>query len=64
MFYLPNEKIIFTSDVYSPGLGGFGSGPREFYTAITQTYSLEVTKVTGGHGATGTLDELRTAAGQ
>ncbi len=64
MFYLPNEKTIFTSDVWSPGQGGFGNGPRELYTAITQTYNLQVTKLTGGHGNTGTLQELQTAAGQ
>jgi glyoxylase-like metal-dependent hydrolase (beta-lactamase superfamily II) len=64
MFYLPSEKTLFASDLYSPGLGGFGNGPKELYKSITQTYSLDVTRMTGGHGNTGTLDELRVAAGQ
>lgn len=64
MFYLPNEKTLFLSDLYNPGVGGFGNGPKELYKAITQTYSLDVTRLTGGHGTTGTLDELRQAAGQ
>jgi glyoxylase-like metal-dependent hydrolase (beta-lactamase superfamily II) len=64
MFYLPNEKTLFLSDLYNPGQGGFGNGPKELYKAITQTYTLDVTRLTGGHGNTGTLEELRQAAGQ
>jgi glyoxylase-like metal-dependent hydrolase (beta-lactamase superfamily II) len=63
MFYLPGEKILFLSDLYNPGQGGFGNGPKELYTAITTTYSLDVTKLTGGHGNTGTMAELKQAAG-
>jgi glyoxylase-like metal-dependent hydrolase (beta-lactamase superfamily II) len=64
MFYLPNEKTLFLSDLYNPGLGGFGNGPKELYKAITQTYTLDVTRLTGGHGNTGTLEELRQVAEQ
>jgi glyoxylase-like metal-dependent hydrolase (beta-lactamase superfamily II) len=64
MFYLPNEKTVFASDLFSPGLGGFGTGPLELYRSITQTYNLQVTRMTGGHGNTSTLDDLRVAAGQ
>jgi len=63
MFYLPNEKILFASDLYSPGIGGFGNGPKELYTAITTTYNLDVTTMTGGHGGQGPLADLKTAAG-
>jgi glyoxylase-like metal-dependent hydrolase (beta-lactamase superfamily II) len=63
MFYLPNEKILFASDLYSPGLGGFGNGPKELYTAIKTTYNLDVTTMTGGHGDKGSLADLKTAAG-
>jgi glyoxylase-like metal-dependent hydrolase (beta-lactamase superfamily II) len=63
MFYLPTEKTLFASDLFSPGLGGFGNGPKELYKSITTTYGLDVARMTGGHGGTGTLAELRTAAG-
>ncbi|HYH97577.1 MBL fold metallo-hydrolase [Hyalangium sp.] len=63
LFYLPSEKIAFASDLFNPGQGGFGNGPRELYTAITTTYSLDVTTVTGGHGNTSTLADLQQAAG-
>ncbi len=64
LFYLPSQKTAFFSDLYNPGVGGFGNGPRELYRAITQTYSLDVTRLTGGHGNTGTMQELQQAAGQ
>jgi glyoxylase-like metal-dependent hydrolase (beta-lactamase superfamily II) len=63
LFYLPNEKIAFASDLFNPGQGGFGNGPKELYTAIKTTYNLDVTTVTGGHGNTSTLAELQQAAG-
>jgi glyoxylase-like metal-dependent hydrolase (beta-lactamase superfamily II) len=63
LFYLPNEKIAFSSDLFNPGQGGIGNGPKELYTAIKTTYDLDVTTVTGGHGNTSTLAELQQAAG-
>ncbi|MFL5346711.1 MAG: MBL fold metallo-hydrolase [Hyalangium sp.] len=63
LFYLPNEKIAFVSDLYNPGQGGFGNGAKELYTAITDTLKLDVTTLTGGHGNTGTMAELKQAAG-
>jgi glyoxylase-like metal-dependent hydrolase (beta-lactamase superfamily II) len=63
LFYLPNEKTAFASDLFNPGQGGFGNGPKELYKAITTTYSLDVNRVTGGHGNTSTLAELQQAAG-
>lgn len=63
LFYLPTEKIAFVSDLFNPGQGGFGSGPKELYTAITQTFTLDVTTLTGGHGTTATMADLKTAAG-
>ncbi|WP_224240357.1 MBL fold metallo-hydrolase [Hyalangium gracile] len=64
LFYLPNEKVVFASDLYNPGQGGIGNGPKELYRSITQTHQLDVTTVTGGHGNTSTLAELKTAAGE
>lgn len=63
LFYLPNEKIAFASDLFNPGQGGFGNGPKELYTAIKTTYGLDVTTVTGGHGNTSSLADLQQAAG-
>jgi glyoxylase-like metal-dependent hydrolase (beta-lactamase superfamily II) len=63
LFYLPNEKIAFASDLFNPGQGGFGNGPKELYTAIKTTYNLDVTTVTGGHGDKSTLADLQQAAG-
>ncbi|KFE68312.1 MBL fold metallo-hydrolase [Hyalangium minutum] len=63
LFYLPNDKIAFASDLFNPGQGGFGNGPKELYTAIKTTYSLDVTTVTGGHGNTSSLADLQQAAG-
>jgi glyoxylase-like metal-dependent hydrolase (beta-lactamase superfamily II) len=65
LFYVGGAaKAAFSSDLYNPGQGGFGDGPKELYRAISQTHMLDVTTVVGGHGATGPLADLRTAAGE
>jgi glyoxylase-like metal-dependent hydrolase (beta-lactamase superfamily II) len=64
MFYVGgNAKVVFSSDLFNPGQGGFGNGAKELYKAITQTHDLDVTTVAGGHGATGPISELQQAAG-
>ncbi|MBN1203994.1 MAG: MBL fold metallo-hydrolase [Myxococcaceae bacterium] len=64
MFYVGgNAKVVFSSDLFNPGQGGIGDGPKELYKAITQTHNLDVTTVAGGHGATGPLADLQQAAG-
>ncbi|WP_224372032.1 MBL fold metallo-hydrolase [Hyalangium versicolor] len=64
LFYLPNEKVAFVSDLFNPGQGGVGNGPKELYKSITQTHQLDVTTITGGHGTTSTLADLKAAAGE
>jgi glyoxylase-like metal-dependent hydrolase (beta-lactamase superfamily II) len=61
--YLPREKLLFVTDLFSPG------APRqvaawcgELLTAVGQ-YDLKVERIVGGHGnKVGTLAELRQAA--
>jgi glyoxylase-like metal-dependent hydrolase (beta-lactamase superfamily II) len=62
MFYVGGAKLVFSSDLYNPGQGGIGNGPKELYTAI-QARALDVTTVAGGHGATGPISALAEAAG-
>ncbi|HSN99194.1 MAG TPA: MBL fold metallo-hydrolase [Candidatus Nanopelagicales bacterium] len=57
--YLPVEKIVFVSDIYSPGIGVVDqAGPAALHKAITQTHQLDVALLAGGHGATATLADL------
>jgi glyoxylase-like metal-dependent hydrolase (beta-lactamase superfamily II) len=64
MFYLPNTKLVFQSDLYNPGNGGsaIGNGAKELHKAITQTYSLAVDTVAGGHGSHAPISELNALA--
>jgi glyoxylase-like metal-dependent hydrolase (beta-lactamase superfamily II) len=61
--YLPTEKLLFVSDLFSPG------APRQVSTfcqellAATQQYNLQVSGIIGGHGnKMGSLADLRQAA--
>jgi glyoxylase-like metal-dependent hydrolase (beta-lactamase superfamily II) len=61
--YLPKEKLLFVSDLFSPGaprqIAGFC---RELLDAIQQ-HRLQVVGIVGGHGnKIGTLTDLRQAA--
>jgi glyoxylase-like metal-dependent hydrolase (beta-lactamase superfamily II) len=64
MVYLPNERILFSSDIYSPGLTPLPPGPAELHRAITETYGLQVTTIAGAHGGAGPFADLATAAGR
>ena len=61
--YLPREKLLFVSDLFSPG------APRQFSTFCQelldtiQKNNLQVVGIVGGHGnKTGSLTDLRKAA--
>jgi glyoxylase-like metal-dependent hydrolase (beta-lactamase superfamily II) len=60
--YTPTQRVMFVSDIYSPGLPPNQAGAREVRDlVIAKSLTLDV--ITGGHGATGTRAELDTAAG-
>ncbi|HEY5936887.1 MAG TPA: MBL fold metallo-hydrolase [Kofleriaceae bacterium] len=61
--YVPSGKILFISDIYSPGLPGANpAGAREVLdTVVARNLALDT--VAGGHGATGTRADLEAAAG-
>ena len=61
--YTPNQRVMFVSDIYSPGLPGSPVGAREVRDVVVAK-SLALDVITGGHGATGTRAQLDTAAGQ
>jgi glyoxylase-like metal-dependent hydrolase (beta-lactamase superfamily II) len=67
--YLPNEKVLFEADLYSPF--GTPSGPatregllmaQDLARAI-EARGLAVERIAGAHGSVGTLHDLRVAAG-
>lgn len=59
--YLPAERIIFVSDIYSPAPGGkvdpSNANARAFYLAVT-TLGLRVDRVVAGHGVVGLFRDL------
>lgn len=63
--YLPSQQLVFTVDIYNPGLGPPNFQSLDLYAAIRTSPMLNVTTIAGGHGATTTLatfeTELRTA---
>lgn len=62
--YLPQEKILFVSDLFTPGMqrpGGVWA--KELLAAITQE-GLQVERIAGGHGGVGSIEDLRRATGQ
>lgn len=62
--YLPQEKLLFVSDLFSPGSQRGGVGAKELLTAITQ-YGLQVEFIVGGHGrGVASLADLRTVVQQ
>ncbi|MBI3047500.1 MAG: hypothetical protein HYY76_04235 [Acidobacteria bacterium] len=62
--YLPMERIIFVSDLYSPAPGArvdpSNANARTFYTAV-KALGLNVDRVVGGHGAVGPFRDLAAA---
>jgi glyoxylase-like metal-dependent hydrolase (beta-lactamase superfamily II) len=61
--YLPKEKLLFVTDLYSPGAPRqIAVFSRELLDAVQQ-YNLPIERIVGGHGnKVGTLAELRQAA--
>ncbi|MBI3301950.1 MAG: MBL fold metallo-hydrolase [Deltaproteobacteria bacterium] len=60
--YLPREKLLFVTDLFSPG------APRQVpawcheLLAALDRHGLQVERIAGGHGKVGSLAELRQAA--
>jgi len=65
--YLPAERIIFTSDLYSPAPGGkvdpSNANARALYTAV-KTLGLNVDRVVAGHGVIGQFRDLAAVMGK
>ena len=57
--YLPNEKIAFVSDLYSPGgsVQPENANALAFYRAVLAA-NLDVEQVVGGHGGVGPFQDL------
>ena len=60
--YTPNQRVLFVSDIYSPGLPANPAGAKEVLDVVTSK-GLAIDVIAGGHGATGTKAQLDTAAG-
>lgn len=66
--YLPNERILFNTDLFSPGdvpplPPPSSTWARDLYDEVTRL-GLDVAQIAGGHGeGTATMAELRAAAG-
>jgi glyoxylase-like metal-dependent hydrolase (beta-lactamase superfamily II) len=59
MVYLPEEGIVFVSDLYSPPnpVDADNANARAFYDAVVAA-ELDVETVVGGHGTTGSFQNL------
>ncbi len=60
--YTPNQRVMFVSDIYSPGLGGSPAGAKEVLDVVVAR-NLTIDVIAGGHGATGTRAQLEATAG-
>ncbi len=58
LVWLPEQDVIYASDVYSPGLGLFLPEVERLVNEIDEE-GLAVTRVIGSHGTESSLDELR-----
>ena len=63
LFHVPSAKLAFQSDLYNPSspvspASAIGNGAKELHKAITQTHSLAVDTVAGGHGGYAPIAEL------
>jgi glyoxylase-like metal-dependent hydrolase (beta-lactamase superfamily II) len=62
MVYLPQEKLLYVTDLFSPGaVRQIPVFSRELLAAVERA-GLAVERIVGGHGTSGTLAELRQAA--
>ena len=58
LFFVPNEGVVFVSDLYSPNPGAEpGPGGQAIYETIVDA-GLEVSLVAGGHGTTIPFEEF------
>jgi glyoxylase-like metal-dependent hydrolase (beta-lactamase superfamily II) len=60
--YTPNQRVLFVSDIFSPGLPPNPAGAKEVLDVVTSK-NLAIDVIAGGHGVTGTKAQLDTAAG-
>ena len=62
--YLPNERLLFVSDLYSPNPGAAIDATnlnlRALYTAISAA-NLKVDRIVGGHGTVGPYRDVTRA---
>ena len=57
--YLPKEKLIFVSDLYTPGAPAeVGDGNAVAFNAAIEKAKLTVDRVVGGHGGVGPYKDL------
>lgn len=61
--YTPNQRVLFVTDIFSPGLPPNPPAAREVRDAVVAK-GLAIDAIAGGHGAVGTRADLDTAAGQ
>jgi glyoxylase-like metal-dependent hydrolase (beta-lactamase superfamily II) len=60
--YTPNQRVLFVSDLFSPGLPPNPPAAREVRNTV-QARGLAIAAIAGGHGGVGTRADLDAAAG-
>ena len=60
--YTPNQRVLFVSDIYSPGIPANPVGAREVLDVVVAK-NLAIDAIAGGHGAVGPRSGLEAAAG-
>lgn len=60
--YTPNQRVLFVSDIFNPGLPPNPPAARELRAAV-QARGLAIDAIAGGHGGVGTRADLDAAAG-
>lgn len=60
--YAPTQRVLFVSDIYSPGAPANPAGAKEVLDVVVAR-NLAIDVIAGGHGITGTRAELEAAAG-
>jgi len=69
--YLPREKLLFVADLFNPGLFPPGQPAPYVWGVVAgqlhdevRRLGLDVERIAGGHGGTGTMEELRRIGGR
>lgn len=65
--YLPQEKIVFASDLFMNNVKGevnLADPSTVFFYQKIQQLGLQIETIASGHGGLGTLEDLKKAAGQ